>query len=253
MEAKKICSAMSRALSTTLVLAVLAACESIDDKHVPTSAEIESTSMLAMHAARADAEVRLRHWAERGLPVAERELGLLYLSRPNQRAEAQKQFELAAQGGDGEAAFQLGEMLRLPYGTQAGDPSKAWGWYRLGAEHGNADAALMLARMAKNGDGVPKDAKLAVQWLSFASDRGNAQAMFLLSNAYMAGEGVARNALMARHLLELSAEKDYPVAIQALAMAVQGGDLLIPKDEVRAGHLLKEATEERPNSWNRSK
>jgi hypothetical protein len=34
-------------------------------------------------------------------------------------------------------------------------------------------------------------------------------------------------------------------------MTVQLGDALSPKDELRAGHLLKEATEHRRNNWNR--
>ncbi|MBV8467086.1 MAG: sel1 repeat family protein [Burkholderiales bacterium] len=205
--------------------------------------------MLAQHAGNTDAEKRLKRWADRGLPVAQRELGLLYLTKAGKRGDAMALFESAGSAGDGEAAYQRGESLLRPLVGETRDPARAWRWYRVAAEHGHAVAALNLARMAKNGDGVPVDAKLAGQWLTFASDRGNAQAMFLLSNAYMTGDGVPRNPLMARRLLEMSADKDYPVAIQALAQAVQGGDLLIPKDDLRADHLLKEATEERPNRW----
>jgi hypothetical protein len=227
----------------------LVACAPVD-KHTPTSAEIESAGMLAGAGQQHDAERRLVAWADRGLPVAQRELALLYAARPGKREAANALFEKAALAGDGEAGYQLGEYWRTPQAGKAADPAKAWQWYRLAAERQHPKAALALARMAHNGEGVPRDARLAGQWLQFASERGNAQAMFLLSNAYLAGDGVPRNPLMARHLLELSADKDYPLAIQALAMAVQGGDLLIPKDDIRASHLLKEAAEERHNRWN---
>ncbi|WP_374349544.1 tetratricopeptide repeat protein [Chitinimonas sp.] len=232
-----------------LIALALAACAPVDS-HMPTSAEIESTGLLAGPGRQADAEARLLRWAERGDAVAMRELALVYLARPAQQSEAMRWLQRGAEAGDDEAAFQLAEQLRVPAHGRQADLPRAWQWYRYAAEHQHAKAALALARMARNGDGVVRDLKLAAQWLQFASDHGNAQAMFLLSNAYLAGEGVPRNPLMARHLLERSAERDYPVAIQALALAVQGGDLLIPKDEVRAGHLLKEASEERRNRWN---
>lgn len=231
-------------------LGLLAACAPPDDGHVPTVAEIESAGMHADAGQQADAEAQLRHWVGRGLPVAQRELGLLYLHRPDRQADARVLLAQAGEAGDGEAAFRLGELFYHATATQPADFAMAWKWYRQAAEHQHAQAALALGRMARNGEGVPRDAQLAARWLGYAADRGNAQAMFLLSNAYMAGEGVPRNPLMARRLLELAADKDYPVAIQALAMAVQAGDLLIPQDRERADHLLKEASEERRNRWN---
>ncbi|MEB0032925.1 tetratricopeptide repeat protein [Undibacterium sp. RTI2.1] len=219
------------------------------DKQV-NSAEIESTGMLAMHGRQAKAETQLRLWAEAGMPVAQRELALLYMTRPAQRSAAMALFEQAANGGDAEAAFQLGELYRLPHVDHPSDFSKAWSWYQKAAEGNSPNAALMLARMAKNGEGVIRDDVLAVKSLTIASDLGSPQAMFLLSNAYLAGQGVKANPSKARELLEMSAKLDYPVAIHALAMALQGGDMQIPKDDIRAGHLLKEATEERHNNWN---
>jgi hypothetical protein len=240
---------IQRCFTAVGMLVWLAACAPVD-QHVPTSAEVESAGMLAGPGQQRDAERKLVVWADRGIPVAQRELGLLYANRPDQRDAANVLFEKAALAGDGEAAYQLGDYWRVPQAGKPADPAKAWQWYRLAAEHQHAKAALALARMAHNGEGIAADARLAAQWLQFASDHGNAQAMFLLSNAYLAGDGVPRNPLMARRLLELSADKDYPLAIQALALAVQGGDLLIPKDDLRASHLWKEAAEERHNRWN---
>ena len=68
-----------------------------------------------MHARQAgdrQAERRVRAWAGKGMPVAERELALVYQSRPERRADALRLFEQAARAGDTEAAFEMGQMLR---------------------------------------------------------------------------------------------------------------------------------------------
>ena len=62
---------------------------------------------------------------------------------------------------------------------------------------------------------------------------------------------MARDPVHARALLEASAEHEYPPAQQELALAVQAGDALTPKDALRASHLLKEANEHRHNNAQR--
>ena len=228
--------------------AALSACQSHEAQ--PTSAQIESVAMTASQLGAAKEEHQLSLWALQGLPVAQRELGLLYRPRPDRRAEALQLFQQAARAGDTEAAFQLGEMYRNTVVGVTPSPAQAWPWYRLAAEKNHPQAALMLGLLARNGEGVARDDVVAAKWLTVASDLGDAHAMFLLSNAYEAGQGVPRDAARARHLLEQAAEHDYPPAIQQLAMTVQTGDALSPKDELRADHLLKEANEHRHNNWN---
>lgn len=223
-----------------LVLAVLAstlvACQSSPP---PTSAEIEATAMQARQAGNQQAERRVRNWAAKGMPVAERELALVYQPRPERRDDALRLFEQAARTGDAEAAFELGQMLR------PGAPDQAWSWYRLAAQQQHARAALMMGLLAANGEGVNKDAATAAHWLEVSSELGNPHAMFLLYNAYREGRGVEQDAARGQQLLEEAAHHDYPPAIQELAMTVQ------EEDATRAGHLLKEATEHRHNNWNR--
>jgi TPR repeat protein len=237
------------ALVAVLASVFLLGCQIQHEK--PTSAQIEVVGMKAMQQADASAERKLMAWSAQNMPVAQRELGLLYQTRPTQRAESLKLFEGAARGGDTEAAFQLGEMLRIGVAGVPAAPEAAAPWYAMAAKQKHARAALMLGLLYKNGDGVQRDDAQAAQWLSIASELGNAHAMFLLSNIYNAGSGVAQDAAKARHLLEEAAEHEYPPAIQELAMTVQLGDALSAKDERRAGHLLKEATEHRHNNWNR--
>lgn len=229
---------MKQALSLPAILlaASLTACLSSPP---PTAAEIEAVAMHARQAGDHKAERRVRGWASKDMPVAERELALIYQARPGHRADALRLFEQAARAGDTEAAFELGQMLR------AAAPDKAWLWYRQAAQQGHARSALMLGLLAANGEGVPKDPAVAARWLENSSELGNAHAMFLLYNAYREGRGVAPDLARAHALLEEAAHHEYPPAIQELAMTVQADDAL------RAGHLMKEATEHRHNNWNR--
>ena len=223
------------ALATALA-AALAACQAPPP---PSTAEIEAAAMHARQAGDKHAERRVRAWAGKGMPVAERELALVYQPRPERRADALRLFEQAARAGDTEAAFEMGQMLR------PGAPGQAWSWYRMAAKRQHARAALMLGLLAANGEGVAKNPAEAARWLAVASELGNAHAMFLLYNAYREGRGVEQDADKGLALLEEAAHHDYPPAIQELAMTVQADDAL------RAGHLLKEATEHRHNNWNR--
>ncbi|WP_215409338.1 tetratricopeptide repeat protein [Janthinobacterium sp. JC611] len=223
-------------LPAVVLAAVLAACKASPP---PTSAEIEAVAMHARQAGDHQAERKVRSWAGQDMPVAERELALIYQPRPERRVEALSLFEQAARAGDTEAAFELGQMLR------AATPAQAWLWYRQAAQQGHAKAALMLGLLAANGEGVAKDQDEAARWLAKSSELGNAHAMFLLYNAYREGRGVPRDLAKGRVWLEEAAHHEYPPAIQELAMTMQGDDAL------RAGHLMKEATEHRHNNWNR--
>ena len=230
-----------------LVAAALGACTG---EVVPDNARIESVGMLALHGRQVSAITQLQAWAAAGRPVAQRELALALASIPDQSAQAGAWLEKAAAAGDTESRFQLAQAL---YQGSLGlklDQAQAWSWYERAARSGNAKASFMLARMAKYGEGVPRDLELSAAWLLEASKQGNAQAMFLLSNAYAAGEGVEQNPQLAREWLERSAEGDFPVAIQALAMSLEGGDQHGEPDPVRARHLIKEATDERSMRWN---
>ena len=211
----------------------------------PGPARIEATAMAAAQSGDKDARQRLQNWARQGLPVAERELGALYRKQPELRGEALRLLEHAARAGDAEAAYQLGELLRVQVAGSVPQPAQAWPWYRQAAEARHAKAALALAQMARNGDGVRRNEAAALGWLRVASELGNAHAMFLLSNAYRFGLGVERDEALGLRLLEEAAEHEYPPALQDLALAVQNDDAQ------RASHLLKEASEHRRNNWNK--
>lgn len=213
---------------------------------VPPDTRIEALAMLASQQGSTKAEWRLRQWADQGASVAQRELGLLYAKRPARVSESSGWLFKAAQQGDAEAACALGDAL-LSQLVPA--PAQAWPWYVQAAEQGNGRASLMLGLLARNGEGVARDPKLAAHWLNRAAERGNAHAMFLLANMLRDGEGGPADPVRARAWLEQAAEHEYPGAIHELALTIQHGDAESPMDELRAQHLFKEANEHRHNNW----
>jgi hypothetical protein len=231
-------------IAQALLFALLAGCG-----RAPLPAEIEAVAMDASQRRDAAAEQRLQAWAGDGLPVAERELALLYRKR-HRDDQAHALFLRAARQGDTESAWQLGELER-EHAQDGGANARAAQWYRQAAQQGHAKAALGLALLLKNGDGVPVDKAAAAHWLSVAAEAGDAHAMFLLSNAYADGDGVARDPRRARDLLERAADREYPAAIQDLALVKQTGDNLTPKDSAEADQLLKEGAEHRRSNASR--
>jgi TPR repeat protein len=194
--------------------------------HPPDRKTIESAGKAAIQQNDEAAERRLAGWANDDdlpdLPVAQRELARVYQAHPRPGRgllEARALFERAASAGDRESAFQLGEMTRSGAAGGKASLAAAIPWYRQAAEADHAKAALALALLYRNGDGVEPDRETAAHWLSVAAKGGNAQAMFLLSNAYAGGDGVPADPRHARALLERAADKNYPDAVRQLAAA----------------------------------
>lgn len=212
----------------------------------PSSDQIELLAMDASQRGDFQAEQRLADWARQGSPVAQRELALLYRNRPELADAAAGLLRQAAQSGDAEAAFQMGELERTRNALDI-----AAQWYRAAGATGHPKAALALALMFKNGNGVALDKHQAIRWLQVAADGGNAHAMFLLSNAYADGDGVKTDPKKARQLLERAADLEYPAAIQQLALVKQTGDSLTAKDGAEAAALLQEAAEHRKSNARR--
>jgi len=239
---------LAAGLASLSMLCALTACQ-LQQK--PSSAEIETMGMKARQQNDGTARRALVAWSAQDMPVAQRELALLYKNRPRQRSTALRLFEQSARAGDSDAAFELGDMLRVGVVGVAPAPAAAAPWYAMAAARRHARAALMLGMLYKNGEGVVRDDALAAYWLDESGKLGNPHAMFLLSNMVKEGHGLAKDLVKARYLLEQAAEHDYPPAIQELAMIVEVGDPLSAKDEAHAGYLMKEATEHRHNNWNR--
>jgi hypothetical protein len=103
------------------------------------------------------------------------------------------------------------------------------------AQQGNADAELLLGKMYMSGQGVPKDADLAVRWFKAAADQGNAEAQFFLGAMYLLP---SKDIPQGLKWLRLAADQGMPDAQLLLGMAyLKGRD--VPHDLVEAGMWLE--------------
>jgi TPR repeat protein len=97
----------------------------------------------------------------------------------------------AAEAGDAEAQFRLGERY---YDERVRDPAKdaeAQKWLRLAAAQGNGNAEDRLGWIYYRGNGVPQDYVGAANWYRRAAAHGNLDAMTRLGTLYQQGNGVA--------------------------------------------------------------
>ena len=231
---------------------LLAACA--DERavlHNQSNAQIEALGQMAGPGRQAHALEQLVSISKSGNMIAQRETGLtlIFQRNPSQQKEGVAWLVKAALAGDAEAAFTLGEASQAGTLGQLQDSRTAAKYFEMAAIRGHAKAALMIARMLKNGEGVDRAPQQAATWLKRAAEGGNPQAMLLLSNAFASGEVFLQSDELAVRWLEAAADKHYPPAIQALAQAIEGGQLGLTRDSQFASELWKEAAEESRNHW----
>jgi TPR repeat protein len=106
------------------------------------------------------------------------------------------------------------------------------------AQEGKVDAQVFLGKMYMLGQGIPKDADLALKWFRAAADQGNAEGEFFLGAMYLLPRKDISQGLK---WLRLSAEQGTPDAQLLLGMAyLKGSDA--PHDLVEADMWLRLAS-----------
>jgi len=114
--------------------------------------------------------------AERGSPVAQSNLGLMYYNSrgvSQDYAEAMKWFKKAADQGDAVGQYYMG-LMYYDGKIVPQNYAEATKWFRKAADQGDADAQYSLGLMYAIGKGVPQDYVLAYMWLNLASTRDSA-------------------------------------------------------------------------------
>ena len=107
--------------------------------------------------------------------------------------------------------FDLGHSAEFQ--TQKGEEAFSAGdfvtpleeWIALGKQ-GDEVAQLRIATIYRNGKGVPKDYKKAVEWLFKAANRGFSESQYHLGIKYENGWGVSKNLKVANYWLEKAEE-----------------------------------------------
>ena len=120
----------------------------------------------------------LRRAAEAGLPVAQRNLGMAYLTGTGVEAdskEALRWLNTAADQGDPGAWSSLGYAYASGTGVERNDET-AVQWYERASNSGLGRSTLALARFYETGRGVAQDMDKAVELYRAAFDQGETAA-----------------------------------------------------------------------------
>ena len=106
--------------------------------------------------------------------------------------EAVRLFKKAHRQGHKYAAVWVAEMYREGNGVPK-DYAKAVSWYVKAVERGNGTAAYDLGVMYAKGNGVEQSVAKAVSWNVKAVERGNGTAAYDLGVMYAKGNGVEQS------------------------------------------------------------
>ena len=142
-----------------------------------------------------------RRSADAGYIGAQVNLGLIYFDRNSKYwdcVEGKRWTRMAAVRGDPTAQLNLGTALRG--GCQGGgagvskeELEESVGWFQKSADGGHLSGIFFLAGAYREGKGVPRDAKKAMELYGKGVDRGDWQAAQEISRMYAAGEGVPKS------------------------------------------------------------
>ncbi len=123
-----------------------------------------------------------------------------------------KWYRLAAEKGDADAQYQLGEMFFLGRGVRQ-DDEEAVRWYRMAAEQEHDSAQHAIGTMYQWGRGVPQSYPEAAEWFRRAAMQGHWKAHCLLGDMYALGQGVPRSYVTAFAHLTISAAQAGPECV----------------------------------------
>lgn len=100
-------------------------------------------------------------------------------SLPEEDRQILAMWEEAAQKGDPQAQFNLGNMYYIGEAVPQ-DYAKAFFWYENAAARGHAEAQARLGSMYHLGQSVPRDLAKAREWWEKAAAQGDGQARSML-------------------------------------------------------------------------
>jgi TPR repeat protein len=143
--------------------------------------------------------------------------------------------EKSVELGDAESAGKLAFCYEYGRGTPA-DEKKAFDFYKLGAERGNAMSQFKYAEFLSSGRaGQEPDIDLAITWYREAVKNGNPQAIFRMGVFYLDGMGsIVKDPAKAAEYFYLAAQKGYAQAQYNLACMFSAGEGGLIKDEAAA-------------------
>jgi len=121
-------------------------------------------------------------------------------------------------------------MYREGEGVAKNDKN-ALQWFRLAADQGMAQAQSNVGAMYNEGKGVAQNEKEALKWLRLAADQGFPEAQYNLGVMYREGEGVAKNDKNALQWFRLAADQGMAQAQFILGFMYEEGHGVAQSDK----------------------
>jgi hypothetical protein len=146
------------------------------------------------------------------------------LYRAGNVAGAVARLEPAANKGDSEAAYLMGEVYRNGSQAYPMDMAKAAVWYRKGGELGDLSSMFQLGMQLLYGNGVDKDEAQAFTWFEKAARAGHTRAAYFAGDALMNGTGTAKDTARGIPYLRQAAEDGYRLAVVDYGYALDTGN-----------------------------
>ena len=134
---------------------------------------------------------------------------------PEDKAEAAKWYQRAAEQGHMYAQYNLGTLFYTGQGVPQ-NYVEAAKWYRKSAEQGYVYAQKELGLMYWSGEGVPRNLTECAKWLLKAAEQGNMTAQLNLAALYENGWGVPKNIEEALKWYQKAAEQGNSTAQSAV-------------------------------------
>ena len=106
------------------------------------------------------------------------------------------------------------ELQRAAAAFKEGDYDTALAIFILFAEKGDMIAQFKLAKMYREGTGIPKDYKTAVKWFTLSAEQGNTFSQYHLSRLYYLGNGVPEDKVYAHMWANLASSSGFEMAQQ---------------------------------------
>jgi TPR repeat protein len=193
-----------------------------------------------LRAADAAGLAALRARGEAGDIAAQSILGKMYetgydgYGAAKNTVEAAKWYRRAAEQGDSDSQFSLGEFYARGVGVPKND-IEAERWFSMAIKQGNYDSEhlLNLGFMYSIGNGVTTDYVKAEKWFRMAALQGNAYAQAALGSMYARGrQGVPKNTAEAVKWYRLAAEQ------RIATPQTNPGGMFVLKGKKENGHLL---------------
>jgi hypothetical protein len=156
--------------------------------------------------------------------------------------ETIEQTKAKAEKGDAVAQSNLGFCYATGDGV-AKDAVVALKWYRKAAEQGNAYAQFIVGICYYSSDGVPKDMAETVKWFRKAADQGYAPAQECLGECYEWSFGVTKDAVEAAKWYRKAAEQGYALSESSFGECYWKG-FGVPKDMAEAVKWFRKAAEQ---------